>query len=260
MLMENGATVVCCTPTYALHMAQTAVAEKIDLRQSSVRAILVAGEPGGSIPATRKQIESALGARVYDHTGMTEMGAVAFECEPRPGEGLHVIETEFIAEVIDPQTLQPVVEGEAGELVLTNLGRWGSPLIRYRTGDRVRLSRRTCECGRTFARLEGGIIGRVDDMFVVRGNNVFPTAVEAILRQFDEVAEFRCTVKQNGALAQVSLEVEPAASVSANQSGPLCERIGNALQEALHFRAEIVAVPAGSLPRFELKARRFVRN
>src|SRR6201999_724284 len=138
--------------------------------------------------------ESTWGARVYDHTGMTEIGALAFECEPRPGEGVHIIESEFIPEVIDPQTLQPVAEGEPGELVLTNLGRWGSPLIRYRTGDRVRLTRGQCACGRSFARLEGGILGRIDEMFIVRGNNVFPTAVEAVIRRFNEVAEFRCTV------------------------------------------------------------------
>jgi phenylacetate-CoA ligase len=259
MLLDNAATVVCCTPTYALHMAQAAQELKIDLTRSAVRVILVAGEPGGSIPATRQRIESAWGARVYDHTGMTEMGAVAFECEPRAGQGLHVIESEFIAEVIDPQTLQAVGEGEIGELVLTNLGRWGSPLIRYRTGDRVRMSRGRCDCGRTFARLEDGILGRVDDMFVVRGNNVFPTAVEAVLRQFDEVAEFRCTVKENGALSQVMIEIEPAASVTADQGAHLSARVSTAVQQSLHFRAEVVAVPTGALPRFELKAKRFVR-
>lgn len=259
MLLDNAATIVCCTPTYALHMAQAAQQEKLDPAMSAVRAIIVAGEPGGSIAATRGRIEQAWGARVYDHTGMTEMGAVAFECGPRPGEGVHVIESEYIAEVIDPQTLAPLPEGEIGELVLTNLGRWGSPLIRYRTGDRVRLTRGPCACGRHYARLEGGILGRVDDMFVVRGNNVFPTAVEAVLRRFDEIAEFRCTIREDGALTQVVIEVEAHKDAAGNEQD-LCQRVTRAVQESLHFRAEIVPVPSGALPRFELKAKRFVRK
>ncbi|HEX4797116.1 MAG TPA: AMP-binding protein [Humisphaera sp.] len=261
MLLDNAATVVCCTPTYALHMAQTAVEQKIDLAGSSVRALIVAGEPGGSIPSTRQRIESAWGARVYDHTGMTEIGALAFECEPRRGEGVHIIESEFIPEVIDPQTLQPVADGEPGELVLTNLGRWGSPLIRYRTGDRVRLTRGLCACGRHFARLEGGILGRIDEMFIVRGNNIFPSAVEAVLRRFDELAEFRCTIHDNGALTQVTIEVEPQpASASAEAAAALCLRVQNAVQESLNFRATVIGAAPGTLPRFDLKARRFVRR
>jgi len=259
MLLSNQATVVCCTPTYALHMAQVAAEQKMELRSSAVRAIIVAGEPGGSIPATRKQIEDAWGARVYDHTGMTEMGACGFECGPRPGEGVHIIESEYIAECIDPNTMLPVAPGQPGELILTNLGRWGSPLIRYRTGDRVRLTRDRCACGRSFARLEGGVLGRVDDMFVVRGNNVFPTAVEAVLRGFDELAEFRCTIAEGTGLTQVTIEIEPAKAMR-DGSAALCHRVATALHESLSFRANVVAVPAGTLPRFELKARRFVRK
>jgi phenylacetate-CoA ligase len=256
MILDNEVTVICCTPTYALRMAEVAREEKLDLAGSKVRAIIVAGEPGGSIPETRRAIESAWGARVFDHTGMTEIGPMSFECEPAPG-GVHVIESEYIAEVIDPQALQPVPDGQIGELVLTNLGRWGSPLVRYRTGDQVRLTRGRCKCGRCFARLEGGILGRVDEMFIVRGNNVFPTAVEAVLRRFPEVAEFRLTVTENGTLTQVCLEVEPIGGIAVPDA--LCERIGRTLQETLSFRADVRPVPAGSLPRFEMKARRFVR-
>ncbi|HEX5242944.1 MAG TPA: AMP-binding protein [Tepidisphaeraceae bacterium] len=258
MLLENQATVVCCTPTYALRMAEVAVEEGIDLPGSSVRLLIVAGEPGGSIPETRRRIETAWGARLIDHTGMTEMGAVGFECLPRPGQGVHVIESEYIPEVIDPNTLQVLPDGATGELVLTNLGRWGSPLIRYRTGDQVRLARGRCECGRCFARLEGGILGRVDDMFVVRGNNVFPAAVEAVLRRFSELNEFRLTVHEDGPLTQVLLEIEPMPDVEAHAQ--LCDRVGQALHQSLSFRAQVVAVPAGSLPRFELKAHRFIRK
>ena len=259
LILDNGAAAVCCTPTYALRMAEVAAEEKVDLSRSGVRAIIVAGEAGGSVPEVRARIEAAWGgnARVYDHHGMTEMGPVSFECEVVRG-GLHVIESEFIAEVIDPQTLQPLPEGTTGELVLTNLGRWGSPLIRYRTGDRVKLVRGRCTCGRWYARLDGGILGRFDDMFIVRGNNVFPNAVEAVIRRIPEVAEFRLTVLEGGPLTQVRLEVEPAATAGAG--GDLANRVAKAVQEALSFRAEVVQVPPGSLPRFELKAKRFVRR
>lgn len=259
MLLDNEATVVCCTPTYALHLAETARQDGVDLACSPVRALIVAGEPGGNIPETRQRIESAWGARVFDHSGMTEIGAMAFECTPRPG-GLHVIESEYIAEVIDPSTGAPLPDGIQGELVLTNLGRWGSPLIRYRTGDQVRLTRGRCECGRCFARLDGGILGRTDDMFIVRGNNVFPPAFEAVVRRFPEVAEFRVTIRNGASLAQVNLEIEPvsgAAGIGAPEE--LCRRIARAVQETFNFRAEVSAVPVGALPRFEMKAKRFVR-
>lgn len=258
MMLDNDATVVCCTPTYALRMAEVARENGLDLVNSKVRALIVAGEAGGSIPEVRAAIESAWGARVFDHTGMTEIGALSFECHENRGTGVHVIESEFIAEVIDPNTLKPVAEGETGELVLTNLGRWGSPLIRYRTGDLVRMTRGQCACGRWFARLDGGILGRIDDMFIVRGNNVFPTAVEAVVRRFPEVAEFRCEVTNAGSLAQVRLEIEPQPGVADGME--LCGRVGRAMQGALSFRPDVVAVPIGTLPRFEMKASRFVMN
>jgi phenylacetate-CoA ligase len=260
MLVENDVDVVCCTPTYALHMAETARETGVNLPKAKVRALIVAGEAGGSVPEVRLRIEEGWGARVFDHSGMTEIGALGFECWERPGEGVHLIESECIAEVIDPATGREVPEGRAGELVLTNLGRVGSPLIRYRTGDHVRLTRgRQCACGRWFARLEGGILGRIDDMFTVRGNNVFPAAIEAVIRRFPEVAEFRVTVTSGGALAHVAVEIEPAAGAQV-AAGTLATRVAAALQESLSFRADVTAVGAGTLPRFEMKARRFVRK
>jgi phenylacetate-CoA ligase len=256
MILDNAVTVVFCTPTYALRMAESARESGIDLAASPVRILIVAGEAGGSIPGTRQRIEAAWGARVFDHSGMTEIGAATFECSENPGTGVHVIESEFICESIDPSSGAPVEDGEIGELVLTNLGRVGSPLLRYRTGDRVRLTRRPCPCGRSYARLEGGILGRSDDMFIVRGNNVFPTAVESVLRSIAEVAEFRMTVGENGSLSQVKVEVEPAAG---SDEPALAERVARALQMALSFRAEVILVPQGALPRFDMKAHRFVR-
>ena len=130
---------------------------------------------------------------------MTEIGPAAVECIENPG-GLHLLESEFITEIIDPQTESSVTPGEVGELVLTNLGRPGSPLLRYRTGDLVRADPRPCACGRPYLRLDGGILGRTDDMICIRGNNVYPSALEAILRRFPEVTEYRIEVDASSTL------------------------------------------------------------
>jgi phenylacetate-CoA ligase len=259
-MLDNECTVVCCTPTYALRLAEVAADERIDLPGCRVRKLIVAGEPGGSIPTTRRRIEQAWGARVFDHTGMTEIGALGFECEQAPG-GVHLIESECIAEVLDLATGQAVHGDQAeGELVLTNLGRGDSPLVRYRTNDHVRLSRgrRPCACGRWFARLEGGILGRIDDMVVIRGNNVFPGSIEAIVRRFDGVGEFRVEVLENGALTQLRVEVEPASPSADGRE--LAQAVARAVQDTLHFRPEVTVVAPGTLPRFEMKAQRFVRT
>src|SRR5206468_2470798 len=195
VMMDNGATVLCCTPTYALRLGEAAREEKLDLSASRVKTIIVAGEPGGSILATRARIESLwAGAQVFDHHGMTEVGPVTYECPARAGV-LHVIESAYLAEILDPGTGAPVQPGDSGELVLTNFGRAGSPLLRYRTGDVVRACPDTiCECGRSELALEGGILGRIDDMVVVRGVNVYPSAVEEILRAHGGVAEYLAQV------------------------------------------------------------------
>jgi phenylacetate-CoA ligase len=255
-LLDNAATVVLCTPTYALRLAEVAGEEGIDLARSGVRTLIVAGEPGGSIPATRARIEEGWGARVLDHSGLTEVGAVAIECLHNPS-GLHIVESEYIAEVLAPGTNQPVPPGQTGELVVTNLGRVGSPLIRYRTGDLVRMDPRPCPCGRALVRLDGGILGRVDDMIHIRGNNVYPSALEAVIRRFPEVAEFRVVVDRSGAMAALRVEVEPRAETSA--SG-LAERVERAIRDEFLFRAEVAAVGPGTLPRFEMKARRFTKG
>jgi phenylacetate-CoA ligase len=158
-------------------------------------------------------------------------------------------------EVIDPQTSLVVAPGEMGELVLTNLGRLGSPVIRYRTGDLVRLDVRPCPCGRAWTRLDGGILGRRDDMIHLRGNNVHPSALESVILRFAEVAEYRVLVDRSGTLAELRVEVEPFA---ASPGDDLAERIGRAIRDAFLFRAEVKLVAPGSLPRFEMKAKRVV--
>ncbi len=254
-----GATVLCCTPTYALRLAEVAAAEVQDggrpLSESRVRVIIVAGEPGGSIAATRDRIEASWGARVIDHHGLTETGPASFECWERPG-GLHLLENEFIAEVIDPATTAPAPDGQTGELVLTNLGRTASPAIRYRTGDLVIRRQGTCACGRTLAWLEGGILARVDDMVAVRGVNVFPGAIEAVIRRFPEIVEFRSTVQHAGAMRTLGIEIELAPGVT---DGPhVAVRVSQEIREALGLTVPVHVVDSGALPRFEMKARRFL--
>jgi phenylacetate-CoA ligase len=243
-----GATVLVCTPSYALHLAEVARERGIDLGRLPVRITVHAGEPGAGIPAVRARIEGAWGARTYDHGGMTEMGAYGYECVERGG--LHVNESEFIAEVIDPVTTAPARDGE---LVLTNLGRVGSPAIRYRTGDHVRLAQGLCPCGRTFVRLEGGILGRLDDMLIVRGVNVFPAAIEGVVRRFSAIDEFQIEVFRAGELDEVRVLVEVGDAAGAS-------RLQEALRASLGIRFEVMPVPLRSLPRYELKARRVVRR
>jgi len=188
LLLDNKATLLCATPTYALRLAQAAQERGVSIDQCGLRCVLVAGEPGGNVPAVRRRISEAWNARVIDHWGMTELGPLAIECEEFPG-ALTFLETECICEVIDPVTLRPVADGQEGELVVTNLGRMGSPLIRYRTGDRVRYARPDGAARGTAAllRIQGGILGRTDDMLTIRGNNVYPSQLEDLLRAFDAV-------------------------------------------------------------------------
>lgn len=257
-ILETGATVLCCTPTYAIRLAEVAVEENIDLGAAKIRRIIVAGEPGGSIPATRAHIEKLWrGARVADHHGMTEIGPVSYECPVRRGV-LHVMEAGFIGEVIDPASGRATPPGEPGELVLTNLGRLGSPLLRYRSGDLVRRAKQDrCECGSYEIALEGGILGRTDDMVVVRGVNVYPSAVEDILRACQGVAEYRVEVRGNSALSELSIEIELSPDHS-DEAG-LKRHLETALSNALALRVPVTSVPPGSLPRFEMKAKRWVR-
>ncbi len=251
-LLDNEVTVVFCTPTYALHLGEAARAEGIDLAASPVRALVVAGEPGGGIAPTRQRIETAWGARVFDHSGLTEVGPMAVECVANP-MGLHVLEDSFLVEVIDPATAAPLPVGEVGEMVVTNLGRLGSPLIRYRTGDMVRVDPRPCPCGSPYPRLDGGILGRGDDMIHLRGNNVYPSAIESLLRRFPEVAEYRIEIDRRAALSALRVEVE---ATSAGADEGLLTRLDQAFRDEFLFRAEVRLVPPGTLPRFEMKAKR----
>ncbi|MBC8243081.1 MAG: AMP-binding protein [Verrucomicrobia bacterium] len=255
-IFTHDANVLCCTPTYALRLAEVAGEENIDLAASPVRTIVVAGEPGGSIPATRARLEEAWpGATVFDHHGMTEVGPVTYPCPAQAGV-LHVLEEAYLAEIIDPETAEPVAAGGTGELVLTTLGRHGSPLIRYRTGDLVTAAEPPCRCGRLDLALQGGILGRADDMVVVRGVNVYPSAIEEILRSAGGITEYRVCIRRDDALVEMSVEVEPE---TVDDSG-LAKRLATAFYESLSLRVPVTLVEPGTLPRFELKAKRWVAD
>lgn len=252
-IAANEATVLLCTPTYALHLAEVAAATGMDAASdTAVRVCIHGGEPGAGLPATRERIETAWGAEVYDHAGATEVGAWSFECQSR--DGLHLNEAEFICEVVDPETLAPAAEGE---LVITGLGRTGMPVIRYRTGDRVCLQPEDvgCPCGRTFRKLVGGVVGRLDDALLIRGMVVYPSAIENVVRRFPEVGEFAVDVHRPLALDELEIRLEDLGAETVDHS--LTDRVADAFHAELGLRALVTAVPRGSLPRFELKAKRF---
>ena len=253
LMKELGATAMCCTPTYALRLAEVAQESSFDLSEIPLRTLIHAGEPGANVPATKARIESVWNAKCYDHAGASEIGAHSFECEVQPN-GTHVTESEFIVEVLNPETLEPVPAGEQGELIITNLGRIGYPVIRYRSGDLVVLNQQKCTCGRSYARFEGGVLGRADDMVVVRGINVFPSAVENLVRQCESVEEFRITVTTEREMGNLAIELE--LSKNANPESAR-KTVDQAIQNELSLRPEITLVPSGSLPRFEMKAKRF---
>ena len=253
LMKELGVTAMCCTPTYALRLAEVARETGFDLSEIPLRTLIHAGEPGANVPATKARIESVWNAKCFDHAGASEIGAHSFECEVQPN-GTHVTESEFIVEVLNPETQEAVPEGEQGELIITNLGRIGYPVIRYRSGDLVVLNQQKCACGRSFARFEGGVLGRADDMVVVRGINVFPSAVENLVRQCEAVEEFRITVSTNREMGNLAIELD--LSKNANPESAR-KTVDQAIQNELSLRPEISVVPSGSLPRFEMKAKRF---
>jgi phenylacetate-CoA ligase len=259
-IADFGATVLAATPTYAIRLAQEAERLGVDLRGSSVERLILSGEPAGSIPQTKALIEELWGAKAFDTAGMTEIGTImVFECAHQPG-GTHIIEDHVIEEVLDPDTLAPVPYGERGERVVTSFGRGSTPLLRYRTGDLVcRVPASTCDCGRGFDIYEGGILGRVDDMKLIRGTNVYPRAIEAIVREFPEVEEFQTVIAHEGIRDEITLRVEMAP----DWPGESWEQLHHALHrrlshahEGLNFRIERTGT--GELPRFELKAKRLI--
>lgn len=244
-----GVTTLCCTPTYALRLGS----EKTG--PLGVDKIIVAGEPGGGVAGVREQI-SALwdGARVFDHHGMTEVGPVSMEA-PGAAGNLCLIPGYHFAEIIDLATGVEVPGGGEGELVLTTLRRSDSPVLRYRTGDLVKKAWYDVDGNRVLG-FEGGILGRIDDMVVVRGVNIYPSAVDAVLRRFDEIEEYQVLESSDRAMAEISIRIEVADAAAGDCVGRVIEALAGAF--ALRIPVEIVS--PGSLPRFEFKAKRWVKR
>ncbi len=260
-IVEMGATVVCSTPTYALTLWQKARELGIDLaNESKVSKIILSGEPAGSIPAVKRQLEEAWGAKCGDTAGMTELGTIMiFECSHQPG-GTHIIEDHFIEEVINPATDEPVGYGELGERVVTSFGRGFIPVIRYRTKDMVmKVPASTCDCGRTGDIYDGGIRGRWDDMKLIRGTNVYPRAVEAIIREYAAIDEFQIYIWRKDELQDeitIKLDIKPGFEDTwPDLQQQLAKDLASA-HEGLRFNLE--RMDYGTLPRFELKAKRLV--
>ncbi len=248
-LARYQATVLCCTPTYALRLGEQIGADTgVRLEDLAVKKVIVAGEPGGSVPAVRERIGQLWGARVFDHHGMTEVGPVSYEAARHPG-GLMIVEEAYFAEVIDPESGGEVAEGDCGELVLTTLDRAACPLLRYRTGDWVR--KRIVD-GRLF--LDGGVLCRVDDMVVVRGVNLYPSAVEAVVRAFPEVVEFLVEQHQVEAMEEPTVLVELAADAD---DAAVLERLRARLRDTFSLRIPVRRAEPGALPRHEFKASRW---
>jgi len=248
-ILSNDITVLVATPTYTLRLVEVAEQNSINLSEaSSVRVTIHAGEPGASLPAMKQRIETGWGARAYDHTGATEVGAWGFMCELQAG--IHLNEDEFICEILDPETDTPA---DAGELVITNLGRVGMPVIRYRTGDYVKLKAGTCECGRESRVLDGGVIGRLDDALIIRGLNVYPAMLENIILKFPDVQEFAGLAYRTGTLDELDIRIE---STNPNPEAT-ATAVTAAIRDVLGLRVTVKTVPLGTLPRYELKSRRF---
>jgi phenylacetate-CoA ligase len=247
-MARYGATVLCCTPTYALRLGEL-IGESSGVERMSLRInkIIVAGETGGSVPEVRSRLEKLWESRVFDHHGMTEVGPVSYEAEDMPRQ-LIVLEDAYLAEVVDPQTGKEVEDGECGELVLSTLDRTACPLLRYRTGDWVK---KKLHRGRLI--LDGGILSRLDDMVVVRGVNIYPSAVEAVVRHFPEVIEFMVEQRKVDAMDEIELLVE----VDGNVAKPLLKKIESKLRDTFSLRIPVRLAEPGSLPRHEFKAKRW---
>ena len=246
LILRSNATALFCTPTYALRLAEVAAQNGVNIADSAVTRIVVAGEPGGSIPSVRDRIENAWNAIVIDHAGASEVGPWGYPNADRTG--LHICEAEFIAEFVDPETGQAANGANPSELVLTTLGRTGCPVIRYRTGDLVQPV--YPDSGNRFVMLQGGVLGRSDDMLVIRGVNVFPSGIEGILRELPSVIEFRLIAQRDGEMDSLLIEVEDQNDDS--------DAIAGLLESRLGLRIDVACVELNSLPRFEAKGRRFV--
>ena len=255
-IYENQVSVVVGTPTYILRLAAAAKEQGLDARTADVHTLILSGERGATDPSLRAKICSAWDATCFDYVGLTEVGTWGFQCDRSPS-AIHINEAEFIAEIIDPKSGKDVPPGEEGELVLTNLGRSCNPAIRFRTHDIVKEMKDRCECGRVFRLLDGGILGRQDEMVKIRGINLFPSSIGLIIeRHLNPGDEYQIVAYREGDRDQIEIAIEKEGSGEALHQ--FKSRLQAELKNEFNLSLDIRTVLKGSLPRYEYKAKRFV--
>lgn len=259
MLQETGATVLACTPSYAMRLAYVAEESGLDLRRDTkVRKLVCGGEPGATIASTRKRLEEAFGASAGDFMGTTETaGIIGFTCFAKP-EGLHINEDRFITEVLDSETFEAVPYGERGVMVVTPLVKQAMPLVRYVTNDAVvKAHHDDCSCGRIFDILKGGILGRYDDRTKVRGVFIMPPMIEEVIREYPDVEEFYTTVENLQGLDTLVIKLDPRFGLLTNNFEEIAVNVGERIKTHLGIRPIVQTVAHGTLPRYEAKSSRF---
>lgn len=257
-IQELNATAMMGTPTYMLGMAETARSKmNIDPSALTIEKITCAGEPGASIPSTKKRMETAWGANVYDHAGATEIGAWSFECSEQPG-GMHVNEAFFLVEIEDIDTGEIISEsGRRGKMVITALDREAQPCVRFDSKDIIEWSAEPCSCGRTSRLIKGGVVGRADDITKVKGVLLAPSSIEEVVRDIDGLAdEYEVLVSKSGDADQITLKVEMIPELKGRQED-MAAQLTNQLRLKTNLRFDLEFHDFGSLPRYEVKARRF---
>ncbi|MEJ2726052.1 MAG: AMP-binding protein [Deltaproteobacteria bacterium] len=257
-IQELRCTAMMATPTYVLGMADTAKSKMgIDPAGLTIKKITCAGEPGASIPTTKKRMEEAWGAKVYDHAGATEIGAWSYECDEQPG-GLHVNEAFFLVEIQDPETGEYIEEpGRRGKMIITALDRFAQPCVRFDSKDVIEWSEEPCPCGRTFRVIKGGVIGRADDITKVKGVLLSPSAIEEVVRGIQGLSdEFEVVVDKVGDIDRITLKIE----ILKGREGER-QRMEGELKDQLRLKTNLGYVlefhDHGTLPRYDVKAKRF---
>jgi phenylacetate-CoA ligase len=254
-MMDNQVTVVCCTPTYSQRMIEVAKENGIEMRESHLRILIQAGEPGALVPSIRKKLKETMGAMPYDYPGLTEIGAYGFQCQHQE-HAVHVNESEYILEILDPITGRKKPEGELGEMVLTNLGRPCAPSIRFRTKDLVKLKKEGCPCGRTFKMLDGGVLGRADDMILIRGLNIFPSQIgERIQRHLMVGEEYQIVAYDRKGMGEIKVLMELE---EGRDTQEVTHALKRDLRQRFEIRMEVEVVPKGTLVRSDYKSKRFI--
>jgi len=257
-IQEIKATAMMGTPTYILGMAETARNKmNIDPSSLTIEKITCAGEPGASIPSTKRRMETAWGAKVYDHAGATEIGAWSFECSEQPG-GMHVNEALFLVEIEDVESGEPFTEpGRRGKMIITALDREAQPCIRFDSKDIIEWSTEPCSCGRTSRLIKGGVMGRADDITKVKGVLLAPSSIEEVVRDIDGLGdEYEVLVNKAGDTDQITLKVEMVPGGESKQQ-EVQSQLTNQLRFKTNLRFDLEFHDFGSLPRYDVKAKRF---